>query len=64
MGVLPAKGAPEPIILKNQQGGEVVGNRTITDSPDLAERIAQRMRKHEESAAAILKDVRTETSGK
>jgi hypothetical protein len=64
MGVLPAKGAPEPIVLKNQQGGEVVGNRTITDSPDLAERIAQRMRKHEESAAAILKDVRTETSGK
>ncbi|NBV47696.1 MAG: hypothetical protein EBR95_01280, partial [Verrucomicrobia bacterium] len=63
-GVLPSKGAPEPIILKNQQGCVVVGNRTITDSPDLAERLAQRMRQHEESAAAILKDVRAETLGK
>jgi pyruvate carboxylase len=64
MGVLPAKGAPEPIVLKNQQGGEGVGNRTITDSPDLAERLNQRMSKHGESAAEILKYVRAQTSGK
>jgi hypothetical protein len=63
-GLLPSKGAPEPIVLKNHQGSEIVGNRTITDSPGLAERLAQRMRQHEESAAAILKDVRAETSGK
>jgi len=63
-GVLAAKGEAETIALKNQKGGEVVGNRTIAASADLAVRIAQRMSKHEESAAEILKDVRAETSGK
>ena len=63
-GVVPSKGAPEPIVLKNGRGGEIVGNRTITDSPGLAERLAQRMRQHEESAAAILREVRAEISGK
>ncbi len=63
-GVLPAKGAAEAIFLKNHLGSEVVGNRTLVAPADLAVRIAQRMSKHEESAAEILKDVRAEAAGR
>ncbi len=63
-GVLAAKGAAEAIILKNRQGGEVAGNRTLVAPADLAVRLAQRMRNHAESAAAILKDVRADAEGK
>jgi len=88
-GVLPTKGVPAAIVLKNGRSGELVGNRlldegsafevvrlessegvrlegnqTIAGSADLAARITQRMRKHEEAAAAILKDVRVESGGR
>ncbi len=88
-GVLPTKGVPAAIVLKNGRSGELVGNRlldegsafevvrlessegvrlegnqTIAGSADLAARITQRMRKHEEAAAAILKDVRAEAVGR
>lgn len=62
--IFPAKGAAEAIVLKNHKGGEVAGNRTLVAPADLAVRLAQRMRKHEESAAEILKDVRADAEGK
>jgi hypothetical protein len=62
--LLGAGPALEVVRSESSEGVRIEGNQTIAVSADLAARIAQRMRKHEESTAAIIKDVRAETTGK
>lgn len=54
----------EVVRLESSEGVRLEGNQTIAGSADLAARITQRMRKYEEAAAAILKDVRVEAVGR